>query len=538
MSDRDAAFKLLAARILEATDNRVGILREGIAALEASGVVLLPEQRADLFLLANLQQDAMEKLAEAYLADPSATRFAHRLGLGELARALRTPAVATDLAVERWTRVLAYLGVAIADREYWSAWCASRSAVYSAELRPDDPREAARAVVHRLRQFILHQADAAEAAKELRTATALRSLAAEWEVDRAAVAAAEESVEAMPASSLTAPFPFGPIWFRTMGAPPASAIAIASAVTAGEWAKYEPEGRPADRTAPTHGARLRQWFSRLAPVRMAISNGQLPAAKLALDRLCASGPDCQPTTTPKLPFAIGSPKTCDPDCVSFAKCNPGYAKLADPGRSFETDAHRLAVRVALATAAAHARAEPPRFIEAAQFWVRGRVLSDVIGESEEYSEAVVAQVLGLLGEFRGQPEVETVLLKAASDAVPGDLLRGRLVDRLTDRAIDRGNADRWEESVADLQAALRLNRFADRARANLGFALKQLATLHHNKDRHAIAQQTLQELIDFANEPNSPGAEHKPWAEYISGRWPKSDDEDPLDEILKRHGKG
>ena len=50
------------------------------------------------------------------------------------------------------------------------------------------------------------------------------------------------------------------------------------------WARVE-DPAPAP-TAPTHGARLRQWYSRLAPVRMAISNGQLPAARLALDRIC------------------------------------------------------------------------------------------------------------------------------------------------------------------------------------------------------------------------------------------------------------
>lgn len=531
---RSAGVRLLAARVMKESEDRLGVARQGIAELR---LIVDPgaEALADVLLLAGSQQEALEGLAQSYRSDPAGTALGHRLGLGELARALRTPLSDTPLSSARWSRVFAYLGTALVDRHYWNQWCEGRSRAYAEPLAGEIAGEAAELVTRTLRQFVLDQAEKAEQKNELGTAAQLRELAAEWEVDRAACVAAGDALKSLahPPAPTDTPFPFGPIWFRVMAAPPQSLTALRSLISAAEWSRYERTGQP-DPTAPNHGTRLRQWYSRLAPVRMAISNGQLPAARLALDQVCKKGEGCKPNPQPLLPPALGSPRVCDPACGSFIECNPGYAGLADPGREMESDAHRLAVRIALAMAAAHARADPPRLIEAAQEWVRGRVLAGILGDDDRYAEAVFTQVLGLLAEYRGKPELEAELLKQALGAVPGDELQGRLADRLTERGIERIESSRWEDGVADLRWAARLNRASIRARQNLGFALKNLAILHFNGGRYAAAQEIVGELITLAQEKGSPVAEHAEWAEERARNWPKSDDEDPIDSLLNR----
>ena len=183
--------------------------------------------------------------------------------------------------------------------------------------------------------------------------------------------------------------------------------------------------------------------------------GRADTARQALAGLCCKTDGCRVNPRPALATVVASPAVCDPTCPQFAQCNPAYAHLDEPGRRLGEDAHRLAVRVCLALAAQHCVARPPRFVEAAQEWVRGRSLAGVIGEADAYVEEVAGQVLGLLETLREQPEWAAVLLEQALAAVPSSTLRGRLADQLTDRgiALQRRRLGRGPPGPASIAAA-------------------------------------------------------------------------------------
>jgi hypothetical protein len=160
----------------------------------------------------------------------------------------------------------------------------------------------------------------------------------------------------------------------------------------------------------------------------------------------------------------------------------------------EEDAHRLAIRIDLLLAERCVTVNPPRLIEAAQHWITGRVLAEVLDERKEYEEEVAGQVLELLEHFHREPERAAELLERAMAAVPGPTIRGRFADRLTDRGIQRNNEGLYQAGANDLRWALRLNPCLERATRNLGIVLQNLALEQRAQGERAPALETVEEL--------------------------------------------
>ena len=90
------------------------------------------------------------------------------------------------------------------------------------------------------------------------------------------------------------------------------------------------------------------------------------------------------------------------------------------------------------------------------------------------------------------------MLERAMAAVPGPTIRGRFADRLTDRGIERNNAQRYEEGADDLRWALRLNPCSERACHNLGFVLQNLALDQRARGETSEALEAVEELRQLA----------------------------------------
>jgi hypothetical protein len=295
-----------------------------------------------------------------------------------------------------------------------------------------------------------------------------------------------------------------------------------------------------DWAAATVGQRLRQWYSRLRLVRYALYQGQAAYADKLLAGVCPASDACR--ACPPLPMAqvMGAPTSCDPACSWFSLCNPGYADA--PGTSLQSDAQRMAVQVVLQIAGSCA-ATRPRLLEAAQAWLRGRMLAQALHDYDGYVQAVIAQVLGLLEVFWKDHEHTAALMDRVVAAVPHDTLKGRLVDCLTDRGIRRWNEDLFEQGVQDLRWAIQLNPHSLRCRKNLCVALRQLASKQFGDDIQAAidAARELQRVAGSGGDGTHTAAEaaefqeYAAWAQQRVAEWQQlaARDADPLGWLLR-----
>jgi hypothetical protein len=550
------ALRLLAARAAAAPESaRPALVQDALAAFRArfgeEAVLRDALLFGDVYLLAGLRHEASEFWQRLYRQAPQRSDFARRLGLAELALAMRTRPNDTANVLARWRRALAYLSAAADDESYWPTWAAGRLRVYGVSLDADEGAEARSRVFARLRGLLTFSAEQAEQAGHPATGTALRQLAVELEVDRAASACLHAALRQTghPASGAGAPLPFGMIWYATLDAPAPARAALTAIVR--DALGMAPEGTEESRdpSAPTTGVLLRQWYSRLAPARHALWQGQPEAARKALETICRANGDCRVNPSPARARFHASPAVCDPACPMFDRCNPGYAGLPRPADEMEADAHRLAIRVCLALAGQHACSRPPRFRQAAEEWVRGLGLSRVLGETEAYHEEVLAQVLGLLQMLGSEPESAAELLTTALAATPSDVLKGRLVDRLTDRGIERWNRGEAEVGVQDLRWALQVNRHSARARQELCSILRNLAELYYAEQEIARAAELAAELRERAEESLRLGLDKatfeplRDWANEHADAWKElaalADDPVALSEaMLRRMGDG
>ncbi len=457
-------------------------------------------QMADLYLLAGLRQEASELCHKLLEQHPTFIPASHRLGLCELSRAITSPRRNARVVVQRWRRAIAYLSLAIADDTYFQRWAEERFLTYGVEFSETALDHADSRIVKRLRALISHQAALAENEDAHDTAGGLRALAVELDVDQSATKALAAAVSVLGLEPrIDTPTSFGPLWMEAMDSPLNARELLGDVIRHSAFLPRQSGSDAVDQFAPTHGSNIRQWYSRLAPIRHSLRWGHLETAERELSEICGKQAGCEVNRRPALLQLAGSPKCCSPACPSFAICNPGYSSLADPARDMEIDAHRIAIYVHLALAQQHALASPPRFLEAAQQWVRGRTLARVVEDSEQFEEDVAAQVMSLLEHHRSRPEQATELLDRALAAVPGPSIRGRFADLLMDRGIERCNAGRWPEGARDLRWALRLNPYSERAHRNLGMALQNLAVYYFNANNVRQAYSAAQELNDLAD---------------------------------------
>jgi len=463
--------------------------------LSASEQLLL----VDLYLAGGEWQRASELCRQVYSRKLTFTAAAHRLGLCELARALTSSLARPQTVVSRWRQALAYLTIAATDSSHFEEWIASRLAAYG--VSAEEGFEQSRSdVFERLRRMLLLQAEQAQGQGHAETASGLRELAIELQADLAGAAVMATAISELGAElpPEEIPLPFGMLWYQAARPSSEACRVLGELIRQTMFVPAPTAIGETDPTAPTQGIALRQWYSRLWRVRHALRWGQLEAANAGLAKICDRDEPCRANPHPILGQIAGSPRCCDPTCGEFAICNPGYAGLSNPAEAMEEDAHRLALRICLLLAEQCVSVRPPRFIEAAQHWVTGRALAGVLNETGEYEEDVAGQVLELLESFRGEPEHAAELLERAMAAVPGPSIRGRFADRLTDRGIERSNAQSYEEGADDLRWALRLNPCSERACCNLGVVLQNLALDQRAHGETGAALETVDELRQLA----------------------------------------
>jgi hypothetical protein len=477
--------------------NAVETIRQKTGDIDDANAILL----GDLLAVHGLRQDASELYTGLLRKSPQRTDILHRLGLCDLSRAATTGKLLTSNIIDRWLRVLACLLSVIYDDRYFREWVEERLQVFGISISMRNVEQARALIVDRLRELMVHQSSSSDRQGGKDTAAALLELSNELQAECSAV---ELFAKALRHSNVTVvngiPLPFGMIWYRHASNSLAAASLLGQTVASTLATPLANPDGDVDPTAPTVGIALRQWFSRLAPVRQALRWGQYELASNGLQNICprheACRVNCQPATDPK----PESPRCCDPSCEQFLQCNPGYAGSENPAADMELDAHRLAFHVELALAEQCLTASTPRLILAAQHWVAGHRLASAIHESSLYEEQVTAQVFRLVDAWHRDPERTTELLDTALRAVPNKTLKGRFVDRLTDRGIKRCNERRWGEGAGDLRLVLALNRHIDRARTTLGFALQWLADQQMEGQDFLEAHATITELEALAQE--------------------------------------
>lgn len=518
-----AFLQILISRIVAAApDRRIALFQEGTTSLRMRLAAWPPPGAehvvADLCFAAGSLQEGLELARHAYRQAMGNLALAHRLGLGELHRAMTSPTHDADTSASRWRRALAFLTAAIYDRNYWCTWSQERSNIYAHEMTVEQHEDGRLHTFAHLRTMLGSFQEKAQKAGHSNASQSLAKLAAELEYDRAPIRLFGQAIEAVRASKEYAPWPFGMLWYDVMEGPTSARSALGTIIQktlASPLPETEPDGTPPPHR-PTMGVVLRQWYSRLAPVRHFLNQGQIEQAERALSQICAKTDVCRANPRTSLTVVATSPRCCDPQCDQFSVCNPGYAELPHPAKAQEVDAHHLAIQVCLARAGVLASYRPPRLIEAAQAWIAGRSLAGVVGELEAYQEQVSGQILGLLEDFRREPEHAASLLERGLAAVPSPTLKGRLSDQLTDRGITRCNDDRWEEGTQDLRWAVQLNRHAVRAQYNLSLALRNLAISQFNANRVDAALETLDELLQRVSERKRQDGDASKWDELVT----------------------
>lgn len=539
-----AILRLLTARVAQlAESQRSAFVQTRLALLESALAPLAlesePEALTDLYLVAGMMQKAMELCSRSYRRTLGQQGLAHRLGTALLARAQATPPADRTNSIERWGNAITYLTTAAWDHGYWNEWIEGRRRVY-AERIEEETRLAARGhLLAQLRRLLTARAEEVDASHP-QTGAALRELLVDLEVESSGLAAFDRARALSTVSNASAlPLPFGMNWYHRMGAPVEARQLLGEVIdqTQGVPASYG--GAPPEPAAEQLGEALRQCYSRLASVRHALLQGQAETARKKLETLCPSDETCRRAASTGLRKVVGAPSSCDAGCAQFAQCNPGYALLANPTQTLAEDAHRLAIRTALALAGTYVSARPPQLLAATREWLLARSLADVLGLSQQLHEELLGQILGHLEDLADEPEHAAELLQKALAVLPTEELRGNLCDRLTERGIRRANDEQFEAGAQDLRLALTLNRHSLRARHNLCLILKAVAVDQHNQGQLDAAREAVRELCELAESSLHLGFAADTfdplldWGRQYLKTWQGGDALDVLDRMLR-----
>ncbi|MFO0879757.1 MAG: hypothetical protein U0840_20615 [Gemmataceae bacterium] len=466
--------------------------------------------------------------------------LAHRLGTALLARAQATPPSDLTNTIERWGNAITYLMTAAWDAVYWNMWVEARQQIYAAQVEEETRRAAREHLQAQLRRLLTARAEEVDKSHP-QVGIELRDLLVELEVETSGLSVFER---ARSLTSLTdvpsVPLPFGMHWYRRMGAPAEAKQILAEVIAQTEEVPASYGGGPPEPAAERLGTALRQCYSRLAPVRHALLQGQAETARKKLESLCPSDETCQRATSTGWRKVAGAPSSCDASCAQFARCNPGYALLAEPTRALAGDAHHLAIRTALGLAGTYASARPPQLLSATREWLLARSLAEVLGISQQVHEEMQGQILGHLEDLAHEPEHAAELIQKALAVLPTEELRGNLGDRLTERGIRRANAEQFEAGAYDLRHALTLNSHSLRTRHNLGLILKAIAVHQHNEGQPDVAREAARELCELAKTSLKLGFGADifdpllDWGNQYLNTWKEGDAVDILERMLRQ----
>ena len=356
---------LAAMAAVDPTAQRPRATAELVRQLEAG---LRGLRSADVFMTlgralyeAGLRRDAAEKWRKAIELEPTHIEAARHLCLAEIQAALATPLGQVNNLISRWRRAWAHCSFATASDERFEPGIEGRCRVYGIECRQDFAHAARAKIQDRFALLIARQIESARAENNAPAATALRQLSEEIHADACGMQVFRAALEHDSRSGATGtPRPFGLMWYRMKDEHLTASQSLQEAI---ERSMGEPvvssDAETIDPSMRVLGASLRQWYSRLAPVRHAVWWGQFETANALLQRICGAEENCRTNLQPRLGTRFGTPRCCDPDCAQFVICNPGYAHSSDAGRDMEEDAHRLGMFIQLCLAGQWLVHSPP-----------------------------------------------------------------------------------------------------------------------------------------------------------------------------------
>ncbi|MFO0877895.1 MAG: hypothetical protein U0840_11125 [Gemmataceae bacterium] len=498
-----AILRVLTVRVAQLAEaERIAFVQSRLASLGPSLARLSlesePEALTDLYLVAGMVQKAMELCSHGYRQNLGHQGLAHRLGTALLARAQATPASDRTNSVERWGNAITYLTTAVWDNGYWNEWVKARGQVYGEQIEEETRQAGREQLLAQLRRLLTARAEEVDA-NHPQTGAALRDLLVDLEVETSGLTVFERGRSlSHVAGAQSVPLPFGMNWYRRMGAPTQAKQLLGEVIARVQGVPSSYGGGPPEPAAEHLGTALRQCYSRLAPVRYALLQGQAETARKNLQTLCPSEETCQRAKSTGWRKVVGGPSTCDAGCTQFVHCNPGYALLENPTHVLAADAQLLAMRTALALAGTYVSTRPPQLLPATREWLLARSIADVLGISLQFHEELLGQILGHLEDLTSEPEHAAELVQKALVVLPTEELRGTLSDRLTERGIHRANQEQLNAGAQDLRHALTLNGHSIRSRHNLCLILKAIAVEHHNCGQINSAREVAAELCELA----------------------------------------